>query len=202
MVASLRQRATQNRMVASLTQRATGSGVWYGELCRRHPFAANVLVIGGLAVVGDSIMQHLEGERDAIRLARFTAFRVGYTAPFYTVWYRLLSLAVPASLPIASAAVIKTCADCFISTPLQHMALFSSQAVFEGRAHEALDRCATMMPRSLPASWCFWGPCQLITFSCVPAHLRVTFINLVSLSWNVVLSGLTSQARGVTASAA
>ena len=36
---------------------------------------------------------------------------------------------------------------------------------------------------------------QLITFGLVPSHLRIGFMNVVSLGWNAILSGFNSDAR-------
>ena len=60
---------------------------------------------------------------------------------------------------------------------------------------DAAVRCATMLPQTLPASWAFWGPAQLLTFGVVPPHLRVAFVNTVSLAWNSVMSGFNQAAR-------
>ena len=167
----------------------------YTRLCVRQPLLANGITMAAIAMAGDSLMQVVEGnsEFDVERTARFTLFRVAFSAPFYTMWYALLAAAVPATLHPGSAALIKTALDNLVATPAQHVAFFSSQAAWDGES--AWARVTSTLPRSLPASWAFWGPTQLVTFGVVPAHLRVLFVNMVSLSWNAVMSGLNQQSK-------
>ena len=165
----------------------------HGSSCYR--LLANLVTMGGFAVAGDALMQRLEGndEYDARRTLRFTIFRLAYSAPFYTMWYAVLARIVPAA-PMVRAAVIQAALDNLIATPAQHAALFACQAVWEGQPHEAVARCVATLPHSVPASWAFWGPVQLVTFSVVPAELRVAWINAVSLGWNAILSGFNQRA--------
>ena len=172
--------------------------IWalYSRFCQQQPLLANLGTIGALALTGDALMQKIERREtfDADRCARFTLFRVVFTAPYYTVWYKLLEALVPTSPP-ARAVAIKTALDCLVSTPFQHAVFFSVQAWWEGCTDEAIERCVAVLPQSVPAAWAFWAPTQLITFGVVPAHLRVPFVNAVSLVWNVVLSGFNTKAR-------
>jgi len=175
---------------------------WYARFSLDRPFMSNLATMGLFAVMGDVVMQHLEGNGDAYdfeRTARFALFRVGYSAPFYTVWYALLARVVP-PVPVARAAVLKAALDNAVATPAQHVALFACQAAWEGQAHEAVARCMGTLPRSLPASWAFWVPVQLVTFGVVPAEFRVAWINTVSLGWNAILSGFNQRARYASAS--
>ena len=193
------QHATRSRVLrlrgGDLSGPFRSKQLWrlYTQLSRQQPMLFNVVTVGALGVAGDALMQQLEGcdKIDKERIARFAAFQMVFRAPYYTMWYRMLELAVPA-YPPARAIALKTAADLLISTPFQHAVFFSAQAVMEGRSDEALTRCVETLPRSVPTSWAFWGPTQLITFGMVPQHLRVAFVNTVSVAWNAILSGFNS----------
>jgi protein Mpv17 len=36
--------------------------------------------------------------------------------------------------------------------------------------------------------WCIWPPTQYLNFMFVPAHLRVLYVNVVTVLWDVFLS--------------
>jgi hypothetical protein len=171
---------------------AMASFTFYRRVCERYPALSNFGTLGLLGLCGDALQQSIEGATratyDVQRTARFVLFRIAFVAPLYSVWYPWLErFQFTKNSPAA-----KVFMDCFVSTPLQHAALFSTQAVlYDGlHARDALERCATVMPRSLPASWAFWIPVQALTFTAVPPPMRVTFISAVALVWNAVLSGI------------
>ena len=168
-----------------------------------HPLLANIATYGFAALAGDVLMQSLEGEGyDAQRTARYGLYHVLFTGTYRTAWLAMLGAVVPAA-PLARAAVTKTALDCFVSTPLQHFAFISYMAAFDGCGWDGtLARCKRMMPKSVPTSIAFWTPCQLVTFSVVPEHLRVLFMNGASLGWNAILSGINQRHRQRLAAAA
>lgn len=164
----------------------------YRRVCERHPVLSNFGTLGLLGLCGDVLQQSMEGATrttyDLQRTARFVLFRIGFVAPLYTVWYPWLE-----KLPFARGSpAAKVLMDCFVSTPLQHAVLFSTQTMlYDGLGpRDAVERCASVMPRSLPASWVFWIPVQCFTFTAVPPAMRVTWISSVSLVWNAILSGM------------
>ena len=192
----LRQHARSS--MGMVLSQAHDRSLWrmYTRLCKSQPTLANAVTVGTVALLGDLIMQSLEivsgasAGWDARRCVRFVTIRTAITTTLYTPWLRALDLTVR-GLPPLTTGVIKAVLDCAIYTPLYHVTLFSSVALMEGRPwDEAMARCVATLPRSLPASWSFWLPTQTITFSLVPSHLRVTFINAVSLVWNSIMSGL------------
>jgi hypothetical protein len=178
---------------------AMASWTLYRRACERHPVLSNFGTLGLLGLCGDVLQQSIEGATrasyDAQRTARFVFFRIGFVAPLYTVWYPWLE-----RLPFTKGSpAAKVVMDCFVSTPLQHAVLFSTQAMlYDGlSARDAVDRCSSVMPRSLPASWAFWIPVQCFTFTAIPPAMRVTWISSVSLIWNAVLSGMNHASSSV-----
>lgn len=180
----------------------------------QHPVVRNMAVGGVLGIMGDGIMQAVEargagsssedraGSYDARRALRFVLFRVAFTIPLYTLWLAVLennitpSLVAVAGQSAFGLASMKMVCDCLMFTPAFHATFFTAMALLEGcDASEAIARTAQTLPRSLPASWSFWAPAQLVTFGLVPSHMRVNFVNLLSLSWNACMSGLNQRAR-------
>ena len=73
--------------------------------------------------------------------------------------------------------------------PVYQVVFYLVLALAEGQPpHEGVRRALKSLPRSLPASWLFWVPTQLINYGLVPPHARVIFVNVFNLFWNVFLS--------------
>ena len=181
----------------------------YLSLCETRPIVSNMVTGGILACMGDALMQGIEQqtamrqpgdtgkhEYDMARTARFLLFRVALVAPLYTMWLSTLEALPLAHLPPIQKAAVMGAMDLLLFSPPLHCTFFASQALWEGEdAAEAFQRCASMLPKTLPVSWCFWAPTQLITFSVVPPPLRVAFVNSASLAWNTVMSSFNQLAR-------
>lgn len=191
----LDRRAPQQRRTTNLI----ASSIWrrYTVACKHSPVLVNLGTSVVLAIAGDAAMQVIERQRDfdGARLARFLAFRA-VIVPLYTQWVAALESLPLATIKPLHAAAIKTTLDMTIWSPVQHVVFFTSMAICEGqRGEEAFLRCTSMLPRTLPASWAFWGPTQLANFCIVPPHLRVAFVNIASLAWNACMSGFNQVAR-------
>lgn len=150
-------------------------------------------------MVGDLLMQCLEqgsllNGYNLRRTLRFLLFRICFAVPTYTYWLRLLEALPAARVPLLAAAT-RAFADCGLYTPFYHLVFFATMHVWEGGTLEAgYARAFAMLPTSVPASWSFWIPVQMLTFSVVPSYMRLTFVNSVSLLWNAVMSGLNQAA--------
>lgn len=168
----------------------------YERACQRYPFLVNGATIGVLGVVGDVVQQTIEGAAatgyDFHRTLQFAAFKVGFVAPMYSIWYPWLE---SLRLHQALAPLIKVMLGATILTPMQHSVLFSSHAIFDGASmSEAVERTAKMLPKSVPTSWGFWIPVQFVTFTAIAPPLRIAWVSTVSLIWNVILSGFAGAA--------
>lgn len=168
----------------------------YERACQRYPFLVNGATIGILGIIGDVVQQTLEGAAatgyDLHRTLQFTAFKVGFVAPMYSIWYPWLERL---RLHQMYAPLIKVLLGASVLTPLQHSVLFSSHAIFDGASlQEAVERTAKVLPKSVPTSWGFWIPVQFITFTAIAPPLRIAWVSTVSLVWNVILSGFNGAA--------
>ena len=121
-----------------------------------HPLVKNSCISAVFAILGDSLMQRVEGKTletwDWSRLARFVAFRAVFHTPVYTVWIAKLE-----KLPFHGYKAIgaKVLADSIIFTTAFQVTTFTYMAVAEGKSvTQGLERAATVMTTSVPASWC------------------------------------------------
>ena len=136
---------------------------------------------------------------DYLRTLRFVIYRVAVVVPLYTAWVALLNSASLPGPPLQQAAT-KAVLDNLFFTPPAHLLFYMTMALLEGKsAKVALQRCASMMPVSLPASWLFWGPTQFVSFSLIPPHLRVQFVQAVGFIWNIFMSFFGQSARSTKA---
>lgn len=190
-----RQAAVAIRQAASGSRRLlrhSGAALKvYERACQRYPFLVNGATIGVLGIAGDVVQQTIEGAfatgYDLHRTLQFTAFKVCFVAPIYSIWYPWLE---SLRLHQMYAPVIKVVLGATLLTPLQHSVLFSSHALFDGASvAEAVERTVKVLPKSVPTSWGFWIPVQFITFTAIAPPLRIAWVSTVSLFWNVILSG-------------
>lgn len=132
---------------------------------------------------------------DYLRTVRFFIYRVAVVVPLYTAWMGLLNRASLPGPPLQQAAT-KAVLDNLLFSPPAHLLFYTTMALLEGQNIKvALQRCASMMPVSLPAAWAFWGPTQLVCFALIPPHLRVAFVQATGLVWNMIMSCFGQSAR-------
>ena len=149
------------------------------------------------AVGGDAFMQILDqsSSYDYLRTLRFVIYRVAVVVPLYSAWMALLNKASLPGSPLQQAAAKAILDNLFFSPPAQ-LLFYTAMALLEGKSGQvALQRCASMMPKSLPASWVFWGPTQLVCFALIPPHLRVAFVQAAGFIWNIFMSFFGQSAR-------
>lgn len=73
------------------------------------------------------------------------------------------------------------------------VAYLVKSVVFQFSLDEARDRYISDVQDGLIFKyWTFWIPAQSLTFSVVPAHLRIAFVAAVSFFWLVVFSSISS----------
>jgi len=161
---------------------------------------STVAVVSAAAVGGDLLSQFYEGSLaaagwNAERTLRFLFVRVCVNAPLYSTWLRWLEQ-ITGSTPRAVRVPCKLALDCFVYTPMWHLLFFTTMTVISGAAafEPALRQTLHKMCTSLPASWSFWLPVQLVTFSMCPLQYRLMFVSVISFVWNAILSTLASAA--------
>jgi hypothetical protein len=172
----------------------------YAAFSERHPFESNMVTCGAIAVGGDAFMQLIDqrSSYDYLRTVRFVSYRLCVVIPLYTAWMAVLNKASLPGPPLQQAAT-KAVLDNLLFSPPAQLLFYTWMALLEGQnAKVALQRCASMMPVSLPASWMFWGPTQFVCFALIPPHLRVAYVQAAGFIWNIFLSCFGQNARGTT----
>jgi len=155
----------------------------------------NALTVMLTSIGGDIMSQSVEGSHYSLtRTLRFTLFRVLAGFPIYVAWLAALER-FNRHVPRRAQPAVKTAIDCMIYTPIYQAFFFSVMGLFEGRTiAESVGRCVRMLPATVPASWKFWAPVQLVTFGLCPIEWRVAWVNVVSLVWNAVMSSFNAGA--------
>jgi hypothetical protein len=88
-----------------------------------------------------------------------------------------------------SSLVGKLVLDGLVITPLTMGIYFFTCAVLQGQSNAtALDRIRTKTYPAVIDSWKLWPFVNVITYSYVPIHLQVLFINIVGIFWTGYLS--------------
>jgi len=198
---------------------------WHRHQLVVRPYVTNSVTSAALMVVGDRAAQAIEGRADAlaeaarrppgsappppppplawpsreslVRTGVLTLWAAAVSAPFWTLWYRVLDKRLPgrplvwvgltATLPAPAWNVA------FFSgvTALEHLALVPD-ALSPARVQELGARVrgkleAHFLP-TVTRSACVWVPVNTFSFLYVPKELRTTFGSSVGLLWNVFLS--------------
>jgi protein Mpv17 len=177
--------------VAVVSAAAVGGDLRALPATSNRTFRASASLSVGLRA---TVSQFYEGSLaaagwNAERTLRFLFVRVCVNAPLYSTWLRWLE-------QITGSTPCKLALDCFVYTPMWHLLFFTSMTVISGAAtfEPALRQTLHKMCTSLPASWSFWLPVQLVTFSMCPLQYRLMFVSVISFVWNAILSTLASAA--------
>ena len=59
---------------------------------------------------------------------------------------------------------------------------------FGNAASTGVHKVQVALWPTLLASWRIWPVANLINFAFVPVHLRVLFLNLIGVGWNIIMS--------------
>ena len=192
------------------------------DAVRRHPVVSTVLFCATRGAIGDTMAQLAEGRssssssssdggggrampfvHDKKRLLTFVTWTigVGFTIDRYLYSHKFLQWFPPRDAAgrllrgnVAKAVVF----DNFFFTPLCYFPVwyvFKDCVMGAGQGHtpaSAVRHYAAEAKDHLTASVWYWVPLQSLTFSVVPAHLRVAFLSVGATGYVAVLSYLTA----------
>lgn len=142
---------------------------------------------------GDSITTTTFQTARNVAFLCYGAFYQGMAQEFiynhlYPMWFGTSSL----PLTVLKKMLFDVCIQTpFVTLPV---AYFFKAIVFQHSPKEAIRRYTEdVMERGLLQKYVLlWAPVQTLTFSVVPAHLRISFIAFVSFFWLIVFSSLTA----------
>ena len=184
----------------------------YLEVLEANPLATKAATCFAISGLSDVIAQTCElshrlggvGDGPGFDLARTAAFAVvngAYVAPLAHAWFGQLDTLArdewserPKWMVVAGqTALDQTLGAVFVLSTL-HIVGSMADALAHGHAPPGLDAAigaaGAALPATLAVNWRLWPLANAINFALVPAELRLLYINVVSVFWNVYLSGL------------
>lgn len=149
------------------------------------------------------------------RTLSFAAVNGIYVGPLVHTWFGSLEALVDEGGALAAApkwqkVVAQTAIDQTVGAVAILSSLYVVVALGDAAAHGALAgpagagvdadalaaalgnavaRMQTELPATLQSNWRLWPAANLVNFALVPPPLRVLFANVVSVFWNIYLSG-------------
>ena len=184
----------------------------YLEVLEANPLATKAATCFAISGLSDVIAQTCELSHrlggvgdgpgfDLARTAAFAAVNGAYVAPLAHAWFGQLDTlardewsARPKWMVVAGqTALDQTLGAVFVLSTL-HVVVSMADALAHGHAPpgvaEAIGAAGAALPSTLAVNWRLWPLANAINFALVPAELRLLYINVVSVFWNVYLSGL------------
>lgn len=152
----------------------------------------NTISSGVLLAFGDVIEQRLEmswGKATKYDLRRTgRMFAVGLSqGPLHHYWYGYLDRVLPSRS--RRTVGLKILADQLAAAPFFAVTFFYGMGLLQGKS---LDGCWREFVAKFPAvylfDWCIWPPTQYVNFVYVPSKYRVSYVNAVTVVWDVFLS--------------
>ncbi|PWN40657.1 hypothetical protein IE81DRAFT_213736 [Ceraceosorus guamensis] len=145
-----------------------------------------------LFATGDTIAQQFVEKKgknhDLIRTGRLAVYGGVIFAPIMSTWMGKILERVKFQNKAATLGT-KVLLDQVIMSPLIISIFFTATNFLEGKPFSAAqEKLKTSWLPTYKAAVGVWAPVQAINFSIVPPHLRLLFVNVVSVGWNTFLS--------------
>lgn len=180
---------------------------FYIKLLDRYPLATKTATSAVITAIGDIIAQYIAGANKLDWRRVFALFIVGaaLTAPLFHYVYEYLELAIPASRGWRNV-VAQLCVDQLLAAPLWLAAFFPTVLLIERATldERTLAAISAQYQRdyvpSLLLTWKIFIPMQALSFTLLPASLRVLALNIIDIVYTAALSFLThkSHKRDIT----
>ncbi|BDA41984.1 probable protein SYM1 [Coccomyxa sp. Obi] len=128
-----------------------------------------------------------------MRTARFAAIGFFLHAPIADAWFTFLEQAVYPETPASMQAVLaKMALDQCIMAPLFLLLFFFATKTLEGQPHKLLETIREKYLKTVLIGYIIWPLAHIINFKFVPNNLRILYVNIVQVGWNVILCRLSS----------
>lgn len=158
------------------------------EFMKSHLLVFNTSTCTALYITGDLIQQRIEGSKtlDWNRTLRMAILGV-CMGPLNHGWYRLLDRVLVGTS--GRTVFRKVLADQVVMAPICCSFFYVGMCTLERRSlAETKHELATKFWPTYKTDWSLWPAAQTLNFFLVPEHLRVTYVNIVTLVWTVYLS--------------
>ncbi|KAK9818637.1 hypothetical protein WJX74_006768 [Apatococcus lobatus] len=144
---------------------------------------------------GDTFAQWSDRARkhDLLRTARFAAYGFCVHATSCHLIYNLLDQSISPEAPTSARAVMtKLFFDQCIFAPISIMIFYAVLKTLEGRPKHIRATVRDKLWPTLKTSYVIWPIANLINFLFIPSRLRVLYLNVLQMAWNVVLCRIAS----------
>lgn len=179
--------------------RSTVGNIWdqYRSSLKRQPLLTKSLTsLTGFAI-GDVIAQMAQPGKhkyDVARTVRLAAFGGLVGGPMAHGWFQVLDKGILPSNPKHPVAVVsKMVLDQVLMAPVGTCIFYMSLATMSGVPMKGICDVREKLVPTLVTSYKLWPAAHLVNFAMVPPHMRVLYINVVSVVWAVMLSTIASK---------
>lgn len=178
----------------------------YNEALQQKPISTKALTCMAGFAIGDGIAQLTTqkrggfvqrlGNMDGYRTAKMAMFGLVWSGPVGHYWYNLLDkIVMPASPKHPAAVVGKVALDQLVYSPIGTAIFFAWNNVMSFTPHNILPDIHAKLWPSMLACWTLWPVAMTINMAFVPPHLRIAYINVISLAWTNILSRMASEQK-------
>ena len=188
--------------IAIVQASAVAAFHWYEVAALRTPIVTKAATSGVAYLLGDLLAQRIAGPKIAPgRVARSTIAGFVSHGPTLHYWCLLLDRFVNIGTGIWAqrlAVVLKILLDQTIFSLYLNAAYCAlTEALKRTRPSVIWARVRSSSWPMLRSSWRFWPAVHAFTFSIVPQHLRVLWVDAVEVVWVAILATLVAAAGGV-----
>jgi len=183
-----------------LLQQSTGAALeWYAAAAIQNPIITKAWTSGVAYLLGDSLAQRLAGGKFAPgRMARSAIAGFVSHGPTLHFWCLLLDRFVDLGTgrwAQRGTLVVKILLDQTIFSLYLNAAYCALTETLRGTSPRVLwARVRASSWPMLRSSWRFWPAVHAFTFSVVPLHLRVLWVDVVEVVWVAILATLVAAA--------
>ena len=160
------------------------SWLWhlYEAAAVARPLITKAVTSGVAYIAGDAIAQRMARTRDGSRLARAAIAGTFSHGPQLHYWTLLLDR-LPLNL-VSKVALDQTVFSLYLNAAF----CLLTEALQRRPIGGALQSARASAWPCLKAGWKFWPFAHLLTYSVVPLHLRVLWVDALEIAWVAILS--------------
>ena len=192
-------------MPTAKTTRGGGGGVaglaWslYLRRLERDPLRTKAVTAACLQGCSDVVAQKVAGKRalDARRAALMALFGLCWAGPGLHYWHKFLEARFRGKKQTASLLFFKALLDQSLYGPVANLAMMSfitllvERKTLEDLKSKVRDQFLSVQLNAYKV----WPLASLVSYSFVPAELRVLFMNGVGFAWSLFLNLASSQGK-------
>lgn len=182
----------------------------YTNLLNQHPYPTKIISSGIVGGLGDILIQFVQKNKskkafDFRRLLVFSTVAALYIAPVIHIWFDWLDkLPFLSGLSNVNKAGVMMLLDQTIGAYVINLFFFvafeTAQRLYppygtnsKSWFQSCKDSCTSNMWITLVANWKCWPIINFVNFLLIPAEYRVLFSNIISVFWNMFLSGVANR---------